>query len=72
MSASPKPGFTIINRMQPVTKDLDFLLPEPFLLYRSTRGESEHGPCVTALVDSVSDSRELALVAQARHLGGGG
>uniref|UniRef100_A0A8C3XCU5 5'-(N(7)-methylguanosine 5'-triphospho)-[mRNA] hydrolase n=1 Tax=Catagonus wagneri TaxID=51154 RepID=A0A8C3XCU5_9CETA len=53
-SASPSHGFIIINRMQPVTKDLDFLLPDPFLLYRNTRGESEHELCVTVLVVSVA------------------
>ncbi|OWK03585.1 DCP1B, partial [Cervus elaphus hippelaphus] len=40
-SASPKHGFTIMNRLsmenrtEPITKDLDFLLQDPFLLYRN-------------------------------------
>uniref|UniRef100_S4RLY5 5'-(N(7)-methylguanosine 5'-triphospho)-[mRNA] hydrolase n=1 Tax=Petromyzon marinus TaxID=7757 RepID=S4RLY5_PETMA len=39
-SASPHNGFTIMNRLsmdnliQPITKDLDFKLQDPFLLYR--------------------------------------
>ncbi|XP_052497388.1 mRNA-decapping enzyme 1B [Budorcas taxicolor] len=42
-SASPKHGFTIMNRLsmenrtEPITKDLDFLLQDPFLLYRNAR-----------------------------------
>ena len=45
-SASPKHGFTIMNRLsmenrtEPITKDLDFLLQDPFLLYRNARCES--------------------------------
>ncbi|XP_061815431.1 mRNA-decapping enzyme 1B [Nerophis lumbriciformis] len=41
--ASPKHGFTIMNRLrmenltEPITKDLDFLLQHPFLLYRNAR-----------------------------------
>nr|BAE20676.1 unnamed protein product [Mus musculus] len=40
-SASPKHGFTIMNRLsmenrtEPITKDLDFQLQNPFLLYRN-------------------------------------
>ncbi|XP_059114447.1 mRNA-decapping enzyme 1B isoform X2 [Peromyscus eremicus] len=40
-SASPKHGFTIMNRLsmenrtEPITKDLDFQLQDPFLLYRN-------------------------------------
>lgn len=46
-SASPKHGFTIMNRLsmenrtEPITKDLDFLLQDPFLLYRNARCESD-------------------------------
>ncbi|XP_063165270.1 mRNA-decapping enzyme 1B [Candoia aspera] len=42
-SASPKYGFTIMNRLsmenrtEPITKDLDFQLQDPFLLYRNAR-----------------------------------
>ncbi|XP_005989498.1 mRNA-decapping enzyme 1B isoform X2 [Latimeria chalumnae] len=42
-SASPRHGFTIMNRLsmenrtEPITKDLDFLLQDPFLLYRNAR-----------------------------------
>ncbi|KAG8438805.1 hypothetical protein GDO86_005120 [Hymenochirus boettgeri] len=42
-SASPKHGFTILNRLsmenrtEPITKDLDFQLQDPFLLYRNAR-----------------------------------
>uniref|UniRef100_A0A6I8P6R6 5'-(N(7)-methylguanosine 5'-triphospho)-[mRNA] hydrolase n=1 Tax=Ornithorhynchus anatinus TaxID=9258 RepID=A0A6I8P6R6_ORNAN len=44
-SASPKHGFTIMNRLsmenrtEPITKDLDFQLQDPFLLYRNARRE---------------------------------
>ncbi|XP_004773807.1 mRNA-decapping enzyme 1B [Mustela putorius furo] len=42
-SASPKHGFIIMNRLsmenrtEPITKDLDFQLQDPFLLYRNAR-----------------------------------
>ncbi|KFO30597.1 mRNA-decapping enzyme 1B [Fukomys damarensis] len=42
-SASPEYGFTIMNRLsmenrtEPITKDLDFQLQDPFLLYRNAR-----------------------------------
>ncbi|XP_012879073.1 PREDICTED: mRNA-decapping enzyme 1B [Dipodomys ordii] len=42
-SASPKYGFTIMNRLsmenrtEPITKDLDLQLQDPFLLYRNAR-----------------------------------
>ncbi|KAF7236840.1 mRNA-decapping enzyme 1B [Varanus komodoensis] len=42
-SASPNYGFTIMNRLsienrtEPITKDLDFQLQDPFLLYRNAR-----------------------------------
>ncbi|XP_068133329.1 mRNA-decapping enzyme 1B isoform X4 [Hyperolius riggenbachi] len=42
-SASPMHGFTIMNRLsmenrtEPITKDLDFQLQDPFLLYRNAR-----------------------------------
>ncbi|XP_004837669.1 mRNA-decapping enzyme 1B isoform X3 [Heterocephalus glaber] len=42
-SASPEHGFTIMNRLsmenrtEPITKDLDFQLQDPFLLYRNAR-----------------------------------
>ncbi|XP_030070028.1 mRNA-decapping enzyme 1B isoform X2 [Microcaecilia unicolor] len=42
-SASPKHGFTIMNRLsmenrtEPISKDLDFQLQDPFLLYRNAR-----------------------------------
>ncbi|XP_078529791.1 mRNA-decapping enzyme 1B isoform X1 [Lissotriton helveticus] len=42
-SASPKHGFTIMNRLsmenrtEPITKDLDFQLQDPFLLYKNAR-----------------------------------
>ncbi|KAM5173080.1 mRNA-decapping enzyme 1B isoform 2-T2 [Mantella aurantiaca] len=42
-SASPKHGFTIMNRLsmenrtEPITKDLDFQLQDPFLLYRNAK-----------------------------------
>lgn len=45
-SASPKHGFTIMNRLsmenrtEPITKDLDFQLQDPFLLYRNATCES--------------------------------
>ncbi|XP_023561932.1 mRNA-decapping enzyme 1B-like [Octodon degus] len=45
-SASPEHGFTIMNRLsmenrtEPSTKDLDFQLQDPFLLYRNARCES--------------------------------
>lgn len=29
------------NRTEPITKDLDFLLQDPFLLYRNARCESD-------------------------------
>uniref|UniRef100_A0A3P9BKM7 5'-(N(7)-methylguanosine 5'-triphospho)-[mRNA] hydrolase n=1 Tax=Maylandia zebra TaxID=106582 RepID=A0A3P9BKM7_9CICH len=41
--ASPRHGFTIMNRLsmqnltEPLTKDLDFQLQDPFLLYRNAR-----------------------------------
>ncbi|XP_034719610.1 mRNA-decapping enzyme 1B isoform X2 [Etheostoma cragini] len=41
--ASPRHGFTIMNRLsmenltEPITKDLDFQLQHPFLLYRNAR-----------------------------------
>ncbi|XP_076862641.1 mRNA-decapping enzyme 1B [Brachyhypopomus gauderio] len=41
--ASPKHGFTIMNRLsmnnltEPITKDLDFQLQDPFLLYRNAK-----------------------------------
>ncbi|XP_016041071.1 mRNA-decapping enzyme 1B-like [Erinaceus europaeus] len=44
-SASPKHGFTIMNRLsmenrtEPITKDLDLQLQDPFLLYRNARRE---------------------------------
>uniref|UniRef100_A0AC11D319 Decapping mRNA 1B n=1 Tax=Ovis aries TaxID=9940 RepID=A0AC11D319_SHEEP len=49
-SASPKHGFTIMNRLsmenrtEPITKDLDFLLQDPFLLYRNARCVFLHFP----------------------------
>ncbi|XP_056373873.1 mRNA-decapping enzyme 1B [Hyla sarda] len=42
-SASPRHGFTIMNRLsmenrtEPITKDLEFQLQDPFLLYRNAR-----------------------------------
>ncbi|CAO2606356.1 mRNA-decapping enzyme 1B [Lemmus lemmus] len=45
-SASPKHGFTIMNRLslenrtEPITKDLDLQLQDPFLLYRNATCES--------------------------------
>ncbi|KAH0617164.1 hypothetical protein JD844_028904 [Phrynosoma platyrhinos] len=42
-TASPNYGFTIMNRLsmenrtEPITKDLDFQLQDPFLLYRNAR-----------------------------------
>ncbi|XP_072256135.1 mRNA-decapping enzyme 1B [Pyxicephalus adspersus] len=42
-SASPKHGFTIMNRLsmenrtEPITKDLDFQVQDPFLLYKNAR-----------------------------------
>lgn len=51
-SASPKHGFTIMNRLnmenrtEPITKDLDFQLQDPFLLYRNARCESFLMCCV--------------------------
>ncbi|XP_060695405.1 mRNA-decapping enzyme 1B-like isoform X1 [Hemiscyllium ocellatum] len=42
-SASPRHGFTIMNRLnvenrtEPITKDLDFQLQDPFLLYRNAQ-----------------------------------
>ncbi|XP_069619028.1 mRNA-decapping enzyme 1B [Ranitomeya imitator] len=42
-SASPQHGFTIMNRLsmenrtEPITKDLEFQLQDPFLLYRNAR-----------------------------------
>ncbi|KAM8973327.1 mRNA-decapping enzyme 1B [Pelodytes ibericus] len=42
-SASPQHGFTIMNRLsmenrtEPITRDLDFQLQDPFLLYRNAR-----------------------------------
>lgn len=45
--ASPRHGFTIMNRLsmdnltEPITKDLDFQLQDPFLLYRNARCKSE-------------------------------
>ncbi|XP_040292630.1 mRNA-decapping enzyme 1B isoform X1 [Bufo bufo] len=42
-SASPNHGFTIMNRLsienrtEPITKDLEFQLQDPFLLYRNAR-----------------------------------
>uniref|UniRef100_A0A5F8HEF4 5'-(N(7)-methylguanosine 5'-triphospho)-[mRNA] hydrolase n=1 Tax=Monodelphis domestica TaxID=13616 RepID=A0A5F8HEF4_MONDO len=47
-SASPKHGFTIMNRLsmenrtEPITKDLDFQLQDPFLLYRNARSIFDH------------------------------
>uniref|UniRef100_A0A8C7H195 5'-(N(7)-methylguanosine 5'-triphospho)-[mRNA] hydrolase n=1 Tax=Oncorhynchus kisutch TaxID=8019 RepID=A0A8C7H195_ONCKI len=44
--ASPRHGFTIMNRLsmenltEPITKDLDFQLQDPFLLYRNARCKS--------------------------------
>uniref|UniRef100_A0A3B3ZLP7 5'-(N(7)-methylguanosine 5'-triphospho)-[mRNA] hydrolase n=1 Tax=Periophthalmus magnuspinnatus TaxID=409849 RepID=A0A3B3ZLP7_9GOBI len=41
--ASPRHGFTIMNRLsmenltEPITKDLDFQLQDPFLLYRNLK-----------------------------------
>uniref|UniRef100_A0A8C5UAS9 5'-(N(7)-methylguanosine 5'-triphospho)-[mRNA] hydrolase n=1 Tax=Malurus cyaneus samueli TaxID=2593467 RepID=A0A8C5UAS9_9PASS len=48
-SASPRHGFTIMNRLsmenrtEPITKDLDFQLQDPFLLYRNARYEQRTG-----------------------------
>lgn len=45
--ASPKHGFTIMNRLsmenltEPITKDLDFQLQDPFLLYRNARRKDD-------------------------------
>uniref|UniRef100_A0A8C5HFQ6 5'-(N(7)-methylguanosine 5'-triphospho)-[mRNA] hydrolase n=1 Tax=Gouania willdenowi TaxID=441366 RepID=A0A8C5HFQ6_GOUWI len=45
--ASPRHGFTIMNRLsmenltEPITKDLDFQLQDPFLLYRNARRKSK-------------------------------
>ena len=45
--AEPLYGFTIMNRLnmdnlvEPVTKDLDFQLQTPFLLYRSEKNPSK-------------------------------
>lgn len=45
--ASPRHGFTIMNRLsmenltEPITKDLDFQLQDPFLLYRNARRKAE-------------------------------
>uniref|UniRef100_A0A3B3R3Y3 5'-(N(7)-methylguanosine 5'-triphospho)-[mRNA] hydrolase n=1 Tax=Paramormyrops kingsleyae TaxID=1676925 RepID=A0A3B3R3Y3_9TELE len=57
--ASPRHGFTIMNRLsmdnltEPITKDLDFQLQDPFLLYRNARylctGLEREGPAVSAL-----------------------
>ncbi|RXN17827.1 mRNA-decapping enzyme 1B-like protein [Labeo rohita] len=46
--ASPRHGFTILNRLsmdnltEPITKDLDFQLQHPFLLYRNARFSCQH------------------------------
>lgn len=45
-SASPHHGFTIMNRLstdnlvEPINKDLEFQLQDPFLLYRNGNCES--------------------------------
>lgn len=45
--ASPTYGFTIMNRLsmenltEPITKELDFQLQDPFLLYRNARRKSD-------------------------------
>ncbi|KAF3859176.1 hypothetical protein F7725_021575 [Dissostichus mawsoni] len=45
--ASPRHGFTIMNRLsmenltEPITKDLDFQLQHPFLLYRNARWDCQ-------------------------------
>ena len=44
-SASPNNGFMILNRLglnnqiEPITKDLEFQLQDPFLLYRNSKGQ---------------------------------
>ncbi|KAG7247128.1 hypothetical protein CRUP_024433, partial [Coryphaenoides rupestris] len=44
-SASPRHGFTIMNRLstenlvEPINKDLEFQLQDPFLLYRNANRE---------------------------------
>ena len=44
-SASPRHGFTIMNRLstenlvEPINKDLEFQLQDPFLLYRNANCE---------------------------------
>ncbi|XP_070559634.1 mRNA-decapping enzyme 1B-like [Ptychodera flava] len=48
-SASPSNGYTIMNRLsmenltEPITKDLEFQVNDPFLLYRNTKGASIYG-----------------------------
>uniref|UniRef100_A0A3Q3FNW8 5'-(N(7)-methylguanosine 5'-triphospho)-[mRNA] hydrolase n=1 Tax=Labrus bergylta TaxID=56723 RepID=A0A3Q3FNW8_9LABR len=48
--ASPRHGFTIMNRLsmenltEPITKDLDFQLQHPFLLYRNARCKDKDTP----------------------------
>ena len=44
-SASPTHGFMILNRLgltnqiEPITKELEFQLQDPFLLYRNSKGK---------------------------------
>ncbi|XP_006824649.1 uncharacterized protein LOC102808292 [Saccoglossus kowalevskii] len=48
-SASPSNGYTIMNRLsmdnltEPITKDLEFQVNDPFLLYRNTKGATIYG-----------------------------
>lgn len=57
--ASPRHGFTIMNRLsmenltEPITKDLDFQLQDPFLLYRNARCKKKTHRCTHRLTSYV-------------------
>uniref|UniRef100_A0A3B4X4R7 5'-(N(7)-methylguanosine 5'-triphospho)-[mRNA] hydrolase n=1 Tax=Seriola lalandi dorsalis TaxID=1841481 RepID=A0A3B4X4R7_SERLL len=68
--ASPRHGFTIMNRLsmenltEPITKDLDFQLQDPFLLYRNAR----------LVIHGIwfYDKEDCQRIAQRMKIGGGG
>ena len=52
-SAAPINGFMILNRLgmndqiEPINKNLEFQLQDPFLLYRNAQGVYVYSLCVT-------------------------
>lgn len=51
------------NRTEPITKDLDFQLQDPFLLYRNARCESFlHTECFASQVGQVFETHKVAFM----------